>query len=318
MQRRFIPAAILLVLVMFVISEYCGEKEIIFPEISALALGAWVMEKSPWGNYWLNLWLSPSIAALIGLLIMRFFSYAPFFMIAGAFIMVIMQLKLMNSEVFPSISAAVLPIITHVHSWYYPLSVCVLTGIIALGKMLIDRFYRKEDAAGAWPVAWPSQGRECFFPEGWQHWVKVLVAVLLVSLMAVWFRWIYMIAPPLLVAFVELVKPKGTLRAKSGVVFILLGLAAFSGVFWLTAIYYFLHWPLWIYAGLAVAWLFFLFHSFSLPFPPAAAITLLPAIIPADSLWLYPWQVLLGSGILILISRLWFKGQEVCREDVGK
>ena len=138
MKKQFIPLAIMLVIAMCIISEYIGEKEIIFPEISALAIGAWIMEKSTWGNKNFHLWLSPTIAALTGLVITRFLPYSPFFMIVGAFVLVVFQLKIIGSEVTPSFSAAILPILTHAQSWYYPLSVCILTGIIACGKKLID------------------------------------------------------------------------------------------------------------------------------------------------------------------------------------
>jgi len=40
MKKRFMPLAIMIVIVMCLISEHMGEKEIIFPEIAALAIGA--------------------------------------------------------------------------------------------------------------------------------------------------------------------------------------------------------------------------------------------------------------------------------------
>ena len=39
---------ILMAFVMVFIAELSGEKEIIFPEICALTIGAWISEKQPW------------------------------------------------------------------------------------------------------------------------------------------------------------------------------------------------------------------------------------------------------------------------------
>lgn len=311
MKKKFIPAAILLVVGMFIFSEYTGEKEIIFPEISALALGAWVMEKSPWGNSRLHLWLSPTLAAMTGFAIVKVLPYSPFFMIAGAFILVVLQLKLMGSGVLPSISAAILPILTKAESWYYPLSVCILTAIIVCGRTLIDRFHRKNDTTGLLSGDIKENKETDRLQEELLYWAKLLAGILIVSAVALYFHWTYMIAPPLIVVLVELSKPNGPLRSKVSLVFALLVLAAFSGVLWLYLIYYFLHWPVWISACLAVAWVFLLFYYIRLPFPPAAAITLLPTIVPVKNLWMYPWQVLLGSAVFLLISILCFKKQPV-------
>lgn len=306
MKKKFIPLAIVLVVAMCIVSGYTGEKEIIFPEISALAIGAWVMEKSAWGNKSFHFWMSPTIAALTGLIITRFLPYSPFFMIAGAFVLVVLQLKIIGSEVSPSLSAAILPILTHTESWYYPLSVCILTGIIACGKKLIDSFYKEKNTSDSFVESLNEKEKVSFTQKELIHWGKLLTSILLVSAVALYFHWNYIIAPPLIVTFVELAKSKGKPHSKIRLVFILLVLAAFSGVLWLYLIYYFLHWPIWISAGLSVVCILLIFHFLRFPLPPASAITLLPMVIPVNNLWMYPWQVLVGSAIFLLINLSWF------------
>lgn len=306
MKKQLIPLVIMIVVVMCIISVYIGEKEIIFPEISALAIGAWVMEKPIWGNKSYHLWLSPTIAALTGLVITRFLPYSPFLMITGAFVLVALQLKIIGSEVSPSFSAAILPILTHTQSWYYPLSVCILTGIIACGKNLIDN-YKKSDTSGRLAQSIYKSEKVNFTQEELINYVKLLMSIMLVSAVALYFHWNYIIAPPLIVTFVELTKSKGKLHSKTGLVFILLVFAAFSGVLWLYLIYYFLQWPVWISAGLSMVCILFVFHFLRLSLPPAAAITLLPILIPVNNLWMYPWQVLVGSAIFLMINLSWFK-----------
>ena len=50
-----------------------------------------------------------------------------------------------------------------------------------------------------------------------------------------------------------------------------------------------------------------MFHLFQFTLPPAAAIALLPTIIPVEGLWMYPVQILIGSTIFLLINVSWFK-----------
>lgn len=299
--------AILLIATMFAIAEYTGQKEIIFPEIAALALGAWVMEKSPWQSHYLHFWLSPTLAALTGILIVRFFPYAPFFMVTGAFCLVALQLKLFRSAVLPSISAAILPIITRSDSWYYPVSVCLLTGSIAFGYRLVNR--SDSEIAPSRNVAehaFPPEMSTWSAPE-LAHWGKLLAGVIVVTGIAAGFDLTYMVAPPLIVAFIELSKPNGALQDKAFKGLALLVFAAFSGVFWLQLMQGVLHWPVWVSACSATTTMFLFYSALRMPFPPAVAIALLPTVLPENSILSYPWQVLAGSSAFVALSRLCFK-----------
>jgi hypothetical protein len=306
MRKTTILPALLLIMAMFAVAEYSGQKEIIFPEISALALGAWIMEKPPWKGSVVDFWLSPTLAALTGMLIVRYFSYAPFFMICAAFCLVVFQLTLLRSGVLPSISAAVLAIITRTDSWYYPLSVCVLTGIIALG-CCVKNPSRPCNGSGALlenPVPGRLKGNEIL--SGLAHWSKLLAGVMLVSAVAVGTDQLFMVAPPLIVAFVELSKPGGSLRDLSLKILGLLVFAALSGVFWFALVHTVLRWPLWCAAGVSTLTVFSAYRILNMSFPPAVAIALLPTILPQESLWSYPWQVISGSVAFIAISKVWF------------
>lgn len=225
-------------------------------------------------------------------------------MIAGAFVLVVLQLKIIGSEVTSSFSAAIL---THVQSWYYPLSVCILTGIIVCDKKLIDNSYKERGTSTGSLKSLKEREKVNLTQEELISWVKLLMSIMLVSAVALYFHWDYIIAPPLIVAFVELAKPKGKLHSKTRLVFISLVFAAFSGVLWLYLTYYLLHWPVWISAGLSMVCIFVVFHFLQFTLPPAAAITLLPIIIPFKSLCMYPWQVLVGSAIFLLINLSWLK-----------
>jgi len=308
MKIRYETPAIILVIAKFVVADITDQKEIVFPEIAALALGAWVMEKSPWPGADLHYWLSPTLAALTGIIFMRFFSYAPFFMVLTAFCFVVLQLKLARSAVLPSISAAILPIITRSDSWWYPLSVCVLTGVLALGRVAFNRY----DPAGASTAANPS-GRgnaDAWSPREMLHWGKLLAGVALIAFVAIGFGFTFMLAPPLIVAFVELSKPGGLLRDKAGKAFVLLGLAAISGVSWLYLIHTVLGLPVWVSTCLSTPTVFLLYHAMRFPFPPAVAIALLPTILPEEVLVMYPLQVIAGGAGFIALSKTLFGSDE--------
>jgi hypothetical protein len=308
MKKKAQLVAILLVVIMFAVAGYADKKEIIFPEISALALGAWVMERSPWRSAILSFWLSPTLAALTGIILLRSFPFSPFLMIAGAFVAVILQMKFLRSDVLPSLSAAILPIVTRVESWYYPLSVCLLTAIIALGRHMSIRFSSGGNPPGIGDLFDRNETDDNGSFRKLLYWCKLLAGISIVSAIALNTGRLFMVAPPLIVAFAELSKPNATLRNKTLRIMIILVFAAFVGVFWLGVICHVLHWPIWIFACLSLTSVFLFYHWLRLPFPPAAAIALLPAIIPSESLWSYPWHVSLGSAAFIAISMLCFGG----------
>lgn len=303
MNKKFIPLAVLLVVVMCVISEYIGEKDLMFPEVSALVISAWLTKKNTSQSKSLHFWLSPTLAAVTGILILKLFPYSPLFMIAGAFILVALQLTFINSEIYPALSAAILPILLHTESWYYPLSVCIFTGIIACGKKIIYISSKKENKT----LQKSYKKIKRFNSSNLIQWGALLICVLLVSAFALYFHWNYIVAPPLIVTFVELAKRNGKTNHNIGLIFISLMLAAFLGVICFYLVCHALHLPVWISAGLSVTCVLIAFYFLDFSWPPTAAIATLPVLVPAESLWLYPFEVLTGCFIFLLINMFWIK-----------
>lgn len=311
--------AILLVMTMAAFAWYFSKKVIIFPEIAALALGAWVMESPPWrGCSNLGLWLSPTFAALTGFLIIRFFPCSTYLMITAAFALTALQLSLLRSPLSPALSAAVLPLVVHSSSWCYPAAVCTFSGIVATGRY--GRQYFRDH-----PKLSPERSRDKkrrfsdrvpatdAGPTGvlaeLVYWGKLLPFVMIVLAVAVKFHWIFISAPPLLVAFAELAKPEDSFRARPFGVLVLLCVAALLGSAWLLFIREVLHWPDWISAGLIFLSIFLLYHLMQLYFPPAAALGLLPLLLPQKALLSYPLEVFTGSVLFIVLSVGCFSGQ---------
>lgn len=310
--------AIILVTVMFAIAESIGELEIIFPEIAALAFGFWIMEKSPWPGSQLTIWASPTLAALTGVLLLRYAPFPQFILIGSAFCLVVLQLKLLRSAVLPSLSASILPIITHTTSWLYPLSVAVLTVIIAFGRLSLEALEHKAPFAN--PPADEDRHRETesTILAEYAYWGKIVAGVLLVTALALKSSYLFMIAPPLMVGFVELSRPNRPLRNTPVKILLLLFLAATVGVTWFYLISTVLHGSLWLFSGVTLVSVFLLYELLQVSFPPAAAIALLPVLVPAASLWAYPLHVLLGSALFIFMGIYCFRGSpETAGDESG-
>ncbi len=303
--------AIILVTIMFAIAEAIGELEIIFPEIAALALGFWIMERSPWPGPKYAIWASPTLAALTGVLLLRYAPAPQFVLIGSAFCLVVLQLKLLRSAVLPSLSASILPIITHTTSWLYPLSVGVLTVIIAFGRFSLEALDHKE------PLTNPSTDNVRQREAGntilaeFTYWGKIVAGVLLVTALALQSSYLFLIAPPLMVGFVEISRPNRTLRNAPVKILLLLFLSATVGVAWLYLISTVLHGSLWLFSGLTLVSVFLLYEALRVSFPPAAAIALLPVLVPTAYLWSYPLHVLAGSTLFILMGMYWFRESSV-------
>lgn len=298
-------AALILILGMTIIAEQSGEKEIIFPEILALAVGAWVAEKRPWKTTLLTLWMAPTLAALFGILVMRYSQMPTTSMVALAFVFVALLLTAKRSTLMPSISAAILPILIGTTSWIYPLSVCVLTGVISLAVSSVDRFLRHT------PQSFPQKTvtSPVSFADEFLFWGRLLLIVMGMTFLALSFKIPFLVAPPLIVTLVEFSLPNSSLRKHPAKVFLLLGLAAWMGMLSHSFLFLHLGWPLWITAAITTTALFLCYELLGMLFPPAAAIALLPTLLPSGQLPHYPWQVMAGTVFFLLTSYLFFRSQ---------
>jgi uncharacterized membrane protein YfbV (UPF0208 family) len=304
MKKGMLVFVVLLVVVMVGVAKSVHGDELIFPEAAALAFGAWAMERRPWRSTKFALWMFPTLAAFTGVLMLRLLPDSPLLAVALTFIAVALQLKLSGSAVLPAISAGVLPIVTHTQSWCYPIAVCLLTAAISFGCHVLDCRGLGNchvdilPAADRKPRTGPELAKECL------HWAKLLLGVSAVAALALRTGWSFVMAPPLIVAFVELAAPDSALRRIQARLFVLLGLAAFLGAYSEHFLVQVFEWPAWTASGLSLLCVFLLSQAMRISCPPAVAIAVLPSIIPKANLMAYPWQVLLGSALFM--SLRWF------------
>lgn len=297
MQAKTLLPALVLVLAMLALAQAMGRQEVIFPEIAALAFGAWVMERMPWRGRALLLWLSPTLAAVTGIVLQQYLPHHPFLAVLLAFAAVAVELRLCRSGILPAVSAAILPIITRVDSWWYPASVCLLTGAIALGRTRLS--------AGA-PRSAPGETG----PD-WRRWLKLGVIIAAASALALASDWLFLIAPPLFVLAIELSDPHHPARAHPVKTLIVVSAAAAIGSGCLALGALIPGCPLLVPAGLALALVLALERRLDLFSPPTIALALVPTIVPPAYAPWYPLHVALGCACFVVAACLLFPAEAV-------
>lgn len=287
-----------LIVLMYGFAEWTNKVEIIFPEVAALAIGSWIYSNQDWTKNHFHFWFSPTMAAIIGVgiqLIFPFMKTLPVIIIV--YILTAIMLYLLNSIVAPSLSAALLPVLLQVNSWYYVLSVLSFTSIIAIVKVVSYNY--KSDLAITKEPSVKSEKRNWIRREDIGHWSFIGVLLYFVSGLAIKLDWLYIMAPPLIVTLFEFTKNHSSLRKKPLRLIFLMLASSLWGVICFVFLYHLLHIPLWIVAGFIVFSINLIFKIIKLIVPPAAAIALLPTIIHIQNVWFYPLQILFGISLFV-------------------
>lgn len=132
------------------------------------------------------------------------------------------------------------------------------------------------------------------------------ICVAVVGFFAIWSGFKFAIAPPLLVAFTEFSRPKNKARNKPVKTVLVITVCAFVGAVSRYVLNMTLGLPLTVAALTATAIMFVIVYCTKMYIPPAGALTILGMIIPSESVLLYPLQILVGTAVIMLISRLLF------------
>ena len=262
-------SALAMIALMVGVAELTGEREIIFPEMAALTIGLWISDKHIWqvGNRQLILLMT--LAAVAGVLIVRYSPLPFIFNIVAAFVIAGMILTTQRSTLYPLVSALILPVLLHTTSWVYPLSVLAMTTIIITVKYIFERNgirSRFEHTPSDQPI------KSAFY-----IWTGMTVCILLIAAIGYYSTYIYIIIPPLIVSFVE-----------------------FVGHFYLGL-------PLAVIAFSILIAVFGLFEWLGKFFAPAGAISLIPLLLPEEVLPYLPLEVFVGAVFFIAIAMIFFQ-----------
>ncbi len=142
-KRYFI--SLVLILAMVSIAEITGEREIIFPEVAALVVGSWVLEKQPWKVSKLGLVCLMTLCSIVGVLIVRYVNLGLTIEVLIGLVFTGLILKLSKTTLVPIISACILPIVLRTETWVYPISVFILTILIVSIKYFIEDYGVSEE-----------------------------------------------------------------------------------------------------------------------------------------------------------------------------
>lgn len=302
--KNIIPyiSTLLLVGLMVGIAELLNEKEIIFPEITALAVGYMVAQKRSWKVNGKRMLLLITICATVGVLIVRYSGLAlfPQMIIAFSFAQILFMFS--GTTFAPFVSAIVLPVMMQTKSFIYPISAVVLTILVIGFHQLFLKMKIREDEEYI-PVMLNSK-------DDIIDTALRIVCVAIVGFVAIYFDFKFIIAPPLLVAFTEFSRPRNKVRNKPIKTVLVITGCALVGSLSRYLLTIKLELPLTVSALIATLIMLLILTYTKMYMPPVGAITILSMIIPEISVITYPLQIFVGSVVIILLSRVFFKWRQ--------
>ena len=290
---------ILMALLMVFVAEISGEKEIIFPEICALTIGAWISEQQPWNTNKRRIFFLMSFAALFGVLVVKYVHCPLIFQVCLCFAFTGFILTLCKTNFIPIISACILPVYLRTDSWIYPISVCAMALIIIIAQWYMEKMHLR-------PV---NNFIPCDFDLKVQviKWSKLLIVFGLLALIPFKTHQIYFLAPPLIVMFTELANPQSPARKRPQYIVGLMTFGAFTGCVIRLLLNSYFQLPLSICTAVACVILFAALDKLKINFPPAGAILLIPMILDENLLIRFPIEVFIGAVVLCIASLLLFR-----------
>lgn len=290
---------VLMAISMVWLAELSGEKEIIFPEICALTIGAWVSEQQPWAVNKRRIFWLMSAAAWFGVLIVRYCPLPLILQVCICFAFSGSILTACQTNFVPIISACILPVYLKTTSFVYPMAVMIMALIIIFAQWIMEKNHLR-------PV---NKFVPCHFDLKLQiiKWTKLLTVFGLIALIPFKAHQIYFLAPPLIVMFTELSNPKSPARKKPAYIAGLMTFSAFIGSFCRLFFNVYLNMPLSICTALACCVLFIALNKVRINFPPAGAVLLIPMILDKNLLFRFPIEVFVGAVILCYVAMVLFK-----------
>lgn len=301
MERRKLIrylVAVLAIILMTGVAEWTGEREIIFPELTALTIGAWIIDKRVWKVKRWQLVVLMSLGAVVGVCIVRYSSLPFPVNLALAFSFAGLCLLYSRATLIPLISACMLPVLLHTETWIYPLSVFSLSVILVLGQRCLEMLGVRQK------INYVPAGRE--WKKDSLRWLALLFFVFLVAVAAFCLRCSYLVIPPLVVTFAEIVNSKAGFRSRPVQLFLFMLTASLLGTGFQMFGHYYLHLPEVVVALCVAVSLFAVFEWTGKYFAPAGALAFIPMVVPRENLLWLPLQASIGAAVFIVIAMLVF------------
>lgn len=289
----------LLMILMFLMAEFSGHSEIIFPEILAILTGCWISKKQPWNTNKLRILLLTTFAAALGVFWVKFISVSLFIKVLISFIVSGLLLIIFKTNFIPIIPAGIFPIFMNVETLIYPIAVGIMSFLIILGQSLLEKYhYRHKDK---------------YMPQKFNQqialkmWIKLIVVFSVISAAPLISGYIFLISPPVIVTFTDLSNPLSMNRKRALKIFCIMFFASFIGSLFRLILSIHLNLPLLLAAICASVILFITFNKTKVIYPPACGALLMPMILKSEQVIWYPIEVAIGLILLIPIALHLFK-----------
>ena len=292
-QKSLLTHGLTLAVVVLMVgsSELSGQREIIFPEVTAIAVGLFLAPKQSWQVSKPRIFWLITLCAWAGLFISLWMPGPLWGKLWAAFFFCQLVLLVSGTSFAPLISAGVLPVMLGSESMVYPIAAMALTGLLVLLRLALEQGGQKEKAPFT-PLPPPDKSQ----------WLRLLARCGIGSAcigLAVWLNTPFAAAPPILVAFTEFSRPGNPARKTpfrtAGLIFFC-ALAGAACRYFLTME---LGWWLTLSAAGAVAVMLGLMKAFRLYLPPAGALAILAMLIPENAVVWYPLEVLAGVCVFL-------------------
>lgn len=288
--------SVLALAVMALAADLLDEKEVIFPEVAALAIGLWIADKRIWNVHAYEVPLLMTISAVFGVLITTYIQVPILGQLTLAFFVSALLMTVMRIPLVPGIAAILLPVLLHTESWFYPLSVALMTTIMAVGYILMQKYGLKSKLM-------PVGKREGLTLTAVKTWIRRYLMLLPLFAVATWKGWLFAIVPPLVIILIELSNPKNMFRNRPIALWLTVVGVAVIG----TLSRYLLMQTLALPYAVAVSVSFFLaivlMRRVGIMFPPIPALAVIPFILP-DTYLYFPIEVVFGGAYAVIIPLL--------------
>lgn len=289
--------AIIIIGLMVGASEWLGQKEILFPEMAALVLGLWVIDKKIWTVTRPMLVILMTVCAFFGILVVQYSPFPALINIAISFTFTSLCLIVTRTTLIPITSAAMLPVFLGTDSLVYPASVFIMSFLVVSGQWLLEKKGLRHIVV---------DNKKKHYKHSPKHWGRLLFWVILIAAIPAYVGKLYFIVPPLVVMFIEFSSSSSGFRNRPLQVYMIIVVAAILGTFTQYYLHTIVGLPKVYTVLLLFLCLFILFEIVRKPFAPACAIALVPMIIPQENILLYPFQVAVGAAIFLFVSMFFF------------
>lgn len=300
-MKKTVPILISTFIVALMAGLSCifDNREIIFPEISAIAVGLIVSSKMSWNVSKIRMFICITLCAVCGVLIVKYLPFPIWMQMIIGYVFAQVFLIISKTTFAPMISAMVLPIMLQTSTPIYIVSAMFFTALILLFRIILEKTKT---------VKYEQYIK--MLPPNKNDFINLILRTVLVSpfiIAAISFNLSFVVAPPLLVAFTEFSKENCPALKKLPVAVVLITVAALvgSGCRYIFNVVFNL--PLFLSSAIAIILIILLMYKMKMYLPPAGAITILAMLIPTEQLLIFPLEVFIGISIFSVVAKICFK-----------